>query len=116
MHALDMAAGTFECSSTLSGAFNNSPDQIQMIVGDTNDIVYFCEDGGSDCGVHGRDDTNNFFSIIDGPGYASETTGLAFDPTNTVMIVSFQSPGVIWQFWREDGKPFDQTTLAIKYH
>ena len=117
LHILDLDTMMFEFSSTRSGAFNNQPDQIEMITNDPTGIVYFCEDGGSDCGVHGRDMIGKFFSIIDAPGYNTETTGLAFDPTNHVMIVAFQgSPGVIWQFWRNDGHAFNQTTLDIKYH
>jgi hypothetical protein len=38
---IDLAAGTVEASSTVSGAFNNQPDQLQRIVGD--DLLYFCE-------------------------------------------------------------------------
>ena len=115
LHILDMKNMTFECSSTTSGAFDNSPDQIDMIVNDVNGIVYFCEDGGNDCGVHGRDKNAQFFSVLDAPGYNTETTGLAFDPTNHAMFVSFQGYA-IWQFWRQDGHPFNQTTLGIKYH
>ena len=55
-----------------------------------DDILYFCEDGGKelgDCGVHGRDSSGRFFSILDGPGYVSETTGLAFSPNKRHMYV-----------------------------
>lgn len=113
---LDLALGKFERFSTVGGAFNNQPDQLQYILNDVNDILYFCEDGGSDCGVHGRDGEANFFSILDGTGYNTETTGLAFSPDGDYMLVSFQYPGVIWQFWREDGRPFTADVLDIKYH
>ncbi|CAB9499161.1 osmC-like protein [Seminavis robusta] len=113
---LDLINMTYERSSTQSGAFNNQPDQIQRIVNDPNQIVYFCEDGGPDCGVHGRDATAQFFSILDGPGYNTETTGLAFSSDHNYMFLSFQGPGVIWQFWREDGRAFTDTILDIKYH
>lgn len=116
LYILDTENGTFECSSTESGAFNNAPDQIQAIIDDPDGIVYFCEDGGSDCGVHGRDRTGQFFSILDGPGYNTETTGLAFTEDHKIMFVSFQGEGVIWQFWREDGYPFNGPKLDIKYH
>lgn len=115
---LDLNAQTFERFSTVSGAFNNQPDQIKFIVGDTNPdaILYFCEDGGSDCGVHGRDNTAQFFTILDGPAYNTETTGLAFNPDATKMYVSFQGPGHIYEIWRTDGCPFTGDVLDIKYH
>ena len=111
---MDLDAGTYECSSTVSGAFNNQPDQIKIILDDPQGIVYFCEDGGNDCGIHGRDSDGRFFSIVDGPGYNTETTGLAFSPDAKYMFVSFQGDGVIWQFWREDGLPF--TGNPSTYH
>ena len=95
---LDLAAGTYECSSTMSGAFNNQPDQIKIILDDPQGIVYFCEDGGDDCGIHGRDGTGQFFSIIDGPGYDSETTGLAFSP-DAKFMVSTSSVGQTFLFF-----------------
>lgn len=113
---LDLVTGTYIRSTTVGGAFNNQPDQIMSITGDINAIVYFCEDGGNDCGVHGRDGTNQFFSILDGIGYNTETTGIAFSPGGEYMFLSFQSPGVIWQFWRKDGLKFTDQILQIKYH
>ena len=72
--------GEVHISSTVSGAFNGQPDQIHAIVGH-GDLVYFCEDGGDDCGVHARDGSGNFYTILDAfPYYPSETTGLALSP------------------------------------
>lgn len=122
LYILDLDAGIYESSSTESGAFNNQPDQIAHLIANENnsnidDILYFCEDGGSDCGVHGRNTSGDFFSILDGPAYNTETTGLAFSPDKKHMYVSFQSdPGRIFDITREDGYPFDGATLDIKYH
>jgi len=119
LYVLDLDSQTFERSSTESGAFNNQPDQIARIIGDESEqnILYFCEDGGDDCGVHGRNMNGDFFTIIDGPSYDTETTGLAFSPDKKHMYVSFQSnPGHIFDISREDGYPFDGATLDIKYH
>jgi hypothetical protein len=77
--------------------------------------VSLCEDGGSDCGVNGRDSIAQLFPIIDGLGYNTETTGLVFRPDVMFMLVSFQGPGVIWQIWREDRCPFTGNSLDIKY-
>merc|ERR1712110_823015 len=78
--------------------------------------IYFCEDGGSACDIHGRDNDGNYFTIVEGTGYSTETTGLAFSPDSKFMFVSFQDPGVIWQFWRDDGLPFTGPIVDIKYH
>jgi secreted PhoX family phosphatase len=66
--------------------------------------------------VHGRDQSGKHFSILDGPGYNTETTGLAFSPDRKFLFVSFQYPGVIWQFWREDGLPFTAKMAEIGFH
>lgn len=117
LFTMNMEDSTFVRTSTQSGAFNNQPDQIRLLVGDENEIVYFCEDGGADCGVHGRDKDGNFFSIIDGTDYDTETTGLDFTPDGMRMLMAFQGdPGCIWMFWREDGYPFTGAVLDIKYH
>merc|ERR1712076_557 len=87
-----------------------------MGANDPNDMIYFCEDGGSACDIHGRDNDGNYFTIVEGTGYSTETTGLAFSPDSKYMFVAFQSPGVIWQFWRDDGLPFTGPIVDIKYH
>lgn len=92
---LDLDAGTFVRTSTRSGAFNLEPDQLKIIDvgsdGDTNNLIYFCEDGGRSCDIHGRDMKNGkYFTIVQGTGYNSETTGLAFSPDAKYMFVSFQ--------------------------
>ncbi|KAL7450438.1 hypothetical protein ACHAWC_002356 [Mediolabrus comicus] len=102
-------------SSTVSGAFDKQPDQIQKIVGDTN-FLYFCEDGGSSCDIHGRNTNGDFFTIVRGDGYATETTGLAFSPDHKFMYVSFQENSNIYAFWRTDGLSFDAVKADIKYH
>ena len=109
-------------SSTTSGAFDSQPDQIARVLdfstGSTDGILYFCEDGGDQCGVHGRDAQGRFFTILeDGTGaFSGETTGLAFSPNGRFMYVSFQSPGIIFEISRTDGMPFYGATLDIKYH
>jgi DNA-binding beta-propeller fold protein YncE len=115
--------GVAHLSSTESGAFNNQPDQISAIVGSSGGtLLYFCEDGGNDVGVHARDNTGKFYTILDAfPHYQSETTGLSFSPDNRHMYVSLQGgsgrhPGVIFDIYRLDGHPFGGKTLDIKYH
>lgn len=99
------------------------PDQIASIVGPSGDtLLYFCEDGGEDVGVHARDTTGRFYTILDAyPAYKSETTGLSFSPDNRHMYVALQGgggshPGVVFDIYRLDGLPFGAKTLDIKYH
>lgn len=113
--------GMAHLSSTESGAFNRQPDQIAALVSDQSELVYFCEDGGDDTGVHARDDTGKFYSILDGyPAYPSETTGLAFSPDRKRMYFAFQDVGddvgYVFEVTREDGYKFGGATLDIKYH
>ena len=65
---LDLERGTWSRSSTESGAFSKQPDQIRFILGDNaeSDVLYFCEDGGKNSGVHGRDSSGNFYNILNG--------------------------------------------------
>jgi hypothetical protein len=119
---IDLDNGTFVRSSTESGAFDNQPDQVARVLdfadGTTDGILYFCEDGGNDCGVHGRDAEGRFFTILQGAGsnFGGETTGLAFSPDGMFMYVSFQNPGHIFEIRRTDGLPFQGSRLDIKYH
>jgi len=88
-----------------------------MQLNDGNGVVCFCEDGGFDCGVHGRDESGQFFTILDAPGHDTESTGLDFSPDLKCVLVAFQGdPGTVWQFWRKDGYQFDGGMLGIKYH
>ena len=119
---IDLDTGTFSRSSTVSGAFDSQPDQVARVLdfksGATDGILYFCEDGGAQCGVHGRDAQGRFFTILQSASstLSGETTGLAFSPGGIYMYVSFQSPGIIFEISRTDGLPFYGATLDIKYH
>uniref|UniRef100_A0A7S1YNU4 SMP-30/Gluconolactonase/LRE-like region domain-containing protein n=1 Tax=Grammatophora oceanica TaxID=210454 RepID=A0A7S1YNU4_9STRA len=120
---MDLENLTYERSSTVAGAFNQEPDQIRHILGESGtgvaeggDIVYFCEDGGNDAGVHGRDSSGNFYSILDGPGHNGETTGLDLSPDRRRMYVSYQDERIIYEITRDDGLPFNGIKLDIKYH
>lgn len=112
---LDLSAQTWTKSSTVSGAFNLQPDQLGRIVGE-RDVLYFCEDGGTGCDIHGRDSTGKYFTIVKGTKYDSESTGLAFSPDNMFMYVAFQEDSHVYAFWREDGYPFSGSVADTKYH
>lgn len=114
---LDIERGTWKLTSTESGAFDKQPDQVRFILGDNaqEDVLFFCEDGGENSGVHGRDSQGNFYNVLNGK-YDTETSGLAFSPDNTRMYVSYQeNPGLVFEVKRRDGYPFAGTRLDIKY-
>ena len=112
---MDLAAGTFTISSTVSGAFNLQPDQLGRIIGE-HDMLYFCEDGGSNCDIHGRDGTGQYFTIIRGDGFSGETTGLSFSPDNMHMYFAMQGASNVYDIWRDDGLPFNGEVAYTKYH
>ena len=115
LFTLDLEQKTWTKTSTYSGAFNLQPDQIARVIGE-GDILYFCEDGGDACDIHGRDSTGKYFTIVRGDGYDTESTGLAFSPDGQFMYVAFQSNSNIYSFWRTDGLPFNGTVAETKYH
>ena len=115
LFTLDLAAKTWMKTTTLSGAFNAEPDQISRIIGDS-DALYFCEDGGTDSDIHGRDKTGNFFTVVKNAGYDDESTGLAFSPDAMFMYVAYQMDAHVYAFWRTDGLPFDAVVADTKYH
>ncbi len=95
------------------------PDQLGRILessGGNNDVLYFCEDGGTDSDIHGRDATGKYFTIVEGTDYNTETTGLTFSPDGMFLYVAYQGPSSIFAFWREDGLPFSGMIAGTKYH
>ncbi len=112
---LDLQLMKWIRTSTVSGAFDQQPDQIQKVIGDS-EFLYFCEDGGANSDIHGRNKDGKFFTIVRGDGYGTETTGLAFSPDNKFMYVSFQGNSNVYAFWRTDGLAFNAVKADIKYH
>jgi len=105
---------TYEKHTTVSGIFDGHPDQMKRLI--QNGLLYFCEEGGNENGVHARDENGWFFSILESDTLSDETTGLAFSPDGMHMYVSYQHNGIIFDVWREDGLPFHGRTLNVKYH
>ena len=77
LYILDLDNYTYVRSSTVSGAFDGQPDQVQRIISldPTRDMLYFCEEASADNGIHARDTEGNFYTIIDADTLNSETTG-----------------------------------------
>ncbi|KAL3929538.1 MAG: hypothetical protein SGBAC_012164 [Bacillariaceae sp.] len=105
---------TYEVHTTVSGVFDGHPDQMKRLI--HNGLLYFCEEGGKENGVHARDENGWFFTIFESESISDETTGLAFSPDGMHMYVSYQHNGLIFDVWREDGLPFHGRTLNVKYH
>jgi hypothetical protein len=107
---------TYENESTVSGLFDGQPDQMQRILGNGEDLLFFTEEGGVDAGIHARDGQDRFYTILESPIYPDETTGLAFSPDGMHMYLAYQVNGLLFDVWREDGLPFQARTLNVKYH
>jgi hypothetical protein len=59
-------------------------------------------------------DKEGFFPLFEEIDYNTEAAGVDFSPDGMVMYVAVQELA-IWQFWREDRKPFDAKTGETKY-
>jgi secreted PhoX family phosphatase len=116
MFTFDLDTMTYFNQSTVSGLFDGGPDQMKRIVGDSGDLLYFTEEGGIDAGIHARDASGRFYTVLESPVYASETTGLSFSPDGIHLYVAYQDVGYLCDVWREDGLPFQGRTLNVKYH
>jgi len=119
MIVLNLDEFTYEQHSTNTGSFRGQPDQIKFIVGsETNhNVIYFTEEASQDNGIHGRwVSSGRRLQIVEDDSWGGETTGLAFSPNKKHMYFAFQTLGVVFDVWREDGLPFDGETLDIKYH
>ncbi|CAB9504928.1 osmC-like protein [Seminavis robusta] len=114
---LDLDAGTYTRQSTTTGLFDGGPDQLHRILEDGfDDFLFFTEEGGKDAGIHGRDATGLFFTVLESPIYNDETTGLAFSPCFKHMYVAYQQNGLLFDVTRQDGLPFYARSLNVKYH
>ena len=115
LFTFDLDGDTYTATSTLSGLFNSQPDQIAYILG-SHDLLYFTEDGARNTGIHARNALGQYFTILESPTLNSETTGLSFSPDHKRMYVAYQQDGILYEIRREDGYPFNELSLNVKYH
>lgn len=131
---LDLDGNSYSRFSTKIGMFDGQPDQMKRLIknGPSNvevsntfsvadaeeePLLYFCEDGGKKNGVHARDASGWFYTILESiSDDIRESSGLAFSPDGKHMYFSFQLKGIIYDVWREDGLPFYGKTLDVHYH
>jgi len=117
---LDLTEETWTYDSTISGLFMDQPDQLTRMFGHASDYIFFAEDGSHN-DVHFRNmETGEYGTLVEGGGaggvgVGSETTGLAFSIDNKFMYAAFQGDAV-YEFYREDGRAFNGTTIDTKYH
>lgn len=116
MFVLDLDANTYYNQTTTNGLFDGKPDQVVRVLADTQDLLYFTEEGGVDAGVHARDFLGRFYTIFESPIYPDETTGLSFSPDGRFMYTAYQKSGVLYMMWRKDGLPFQASHLDVKFH
>mgnify|MGYP005855527089 CR=1 FL=1 len=117
LFSLDLNSMTYTRVSTVSGLFDGGPDQLKRILADGGShLLFFTEEGGVDAGIHGRDETGMFFTLLESPVYIDETTGLAFSPDARRMYVAYQENGLLFEVTRKDGLPFHAKSLNVKYH
>jgi hypothetical protein len=84
----------YSLSSTKSGAFQNQPDQIaNLFIGPDTELLLFCEDGGPDAGLHGRNRFGQYFTLLyrgrrRRTEQDEEATGLGMSPDGKHLYVS----------------------------
>jgi hypothetical protein len=79
-------------------------------------MLYLTEERGEHSGIHGRNSANQFFTVLEGIDYSRETTGLSFSPDGRHMYFAFQKDGVLFDIYREDGRPFHGKALNVAFH
>jgi hypothetical protein len=114
---VNLATLVYSFESTRHESFVEEPDQIVRIQGDDSGSLFFCEDGGLSPGLHVRNSTGAFLTILyrDGTQFHSkeETTGLAFSPDAKHLYISFQQEGILYAVSRDDNRPFTDEFLGI---
>jgi hypothetical protein len=116
IYNLNLDMGIWERTSTVSGLFDGAPDTLQRILSNPTDLLFFTEEGGTDAGIHARDESSRFYTIMESQVYPGETSGLSMSPDGRFMYVAYQDVGKLFCLWRRDGKPFGADQLGIKYH
>jgi uncharacterized protein len=80
MFALNLDGGVYTNYTTHQGLFDGQPDQVETILGQNDDMLYFTEEGGQYAGIHARNAKGDFFTILEYTDGVDESTGLAFSP------------------------------------
>ena len=113
---LDLDGGTWRRDSTVSGLFDGNPDQLVRILQNPRDLLYFTEEANSRSGIHARDESACFYTIMESMVYPGEATGLSLSPDARFMYVSYQDVGKLFCLWRVDGNAFGAEHLDMNFH
>lgn len=112
MFVLDVDSMTYTKETTGKkfygeGSFESQPDQ--NLFGPTRKYLYFTEDGGTQAGVHARyDKDSTYFTMFEAKTDDNdETVGIALSPDHRKFYAGIQDRGVIFEFRRIDGLPFE---------
>ena len=112
---LDLESLTYEYETTGfkfygDGSFNDQPDQ-GLFFGPRYRHMFFTEDGGSTPGVYARlGSTGTYYTVFQGLSSeydGDETSGIALSPDGTRLYAAFQEAGLLFEFTRDDGLPFE---------
>lgn len=90
LYLIDLDSNKYVRFSLEIALFDGEPDGVTRILNDTQNIMYFNEDLGSIAGVHARNALGQLYTILEGPGWSNEVTGLAFSPSAHHMYLCFQ--------------------------
>ncbi|CAJ1944625.1 unnamed protein product [Cylindrotheca closterium] len=118
LFVLDLDTGIYSRHTTEVGLFDGSPDEVERAEDASNELLYFTEDSGSDmkAGVHARDHEGKFYTVLESEIFDDETTGLSFSPDGRFMYIAYQSSGLLYAVWRNDGHPFHHEHSNVSYH
>jgi len=90
LYMIDLDSNKYVRYSLEIALFDGEPDGVTRVLNDTQEIMYFNEDLGSVSGVHARNTRGQLFTILEGPGWSNEVTGLTFSPSGYHMYLCFQ--------------------------
>ncbi len=90
LYILDLDSNKYVRYGLEIALFDGEPDQVTRIIGDDSETMYFNEDLGNISGVHSRNKQGQLSTILEGPGWSNEVTGVAFCPTGHRMYLCFQ--------------------------
>jgi hypothetical protein len=118
LFVLNLDTGIYSNHTTEVGLFDGTPGQVARAEGASLELLYFTEDSGSDmnAGVHARDHEGKFYTVLESEIFDDVTTGLSFSPDGRFMYIAYQSSGLLYAVWRNDGHPFHHEHLSISYH
>lgn len=94
---------------TFTGYDAYNTGELRKIFGPLSHTIVFLQ-------IFRRDHYGRFFTILESPVWADETSGLSFSPDGKHLYVAYQENGILYDVTREDGLAFNAKFLDVKYH